>query len=338
VDPLLVEITAALGTEPLPDGERRRLERLADGLWEAVGAAFESIASIKGGAHRRSVLIACTEYALTAAVLGQWNLAVTERIGASLASVLRRGSAVEIATARGGVSAQAWVTEWLARNGVVGPRETRRVKRLLAARGLTRDLARSPQRRYEDVYLLRRLALVSDQRASAADRIPPWPRSWSVTTGARAYEATHAVFWLSDFGDMGWTEGSEVLSDDRDTIIEALDESNRYAIETANLDLRAEVALARICLGPGAPASSPDAIAVHARGAQGVPSPVRSGPIQDRYHAALVSALALTAALRRRRPIDPMRSAPCRSEHTTGAAGLSVTPVVSGGTRRVPAV
>jgi hypothetical protein len=99
-----------------------------------------------------------------------------------------------------------------------------------------------------------------------------------------------------------------VLSAGGDSIIEALDDSNRYAIETANLDLRAEVALARICLGAGPPASSLDAIAVHARRAHAVPSPLRSGPIQDRYHAALVSALALTAALRRRRPIDPTRS------------------------------
>ena len=126
--------------------------------------------------------------------------------------------------------------------------ECERLLRRLAARHALDVVSASPHARFGSAYFSHLLG--ADPSCGRPDSLPiaGWPAAFEVRSSADCDDLTHAIFWLTDFGQGSWPAGVGVLDADR-ARIEALVGSARLIVTAdADVDLALEVALADILL------------------------------------------------------------------------------------------
>jgi hypothetical protein len=105
-------------------------------------------------------------------------------------------------------------------------------------------VAPSPHRRYEAGYLSFLLAARGCPGGRSTSVVADWPRNWTVLSPTHCYELTHAVFWLTDFGERRWAAGGKVLRLSHGRVAALIAESAERYARGPDLDLALEIALA----------------------------------------------------------------------------------------------
>ena len=252
----------------------------------------------------RDRLKAMAEFALVAVLLRDWHddeRGWSSRVVQRLREVMPRGQADTFLKADPGLAPGcAWVVEALCGGGVAPDQ----VLVALRERAINPPSAIYPLARMEALYLLHRLNRLLGVDAAPLPPVATLCFVWNLPTrllsADEIYELVHAIFFLTAFGSRHWDVGLQVLSNCRAGFLASLDQAERTCLRTGNVDLIAELALARICLDGRADVTALLDELAQAQRPKGAIAPRNCrGEAGDCYHPSLVALLAVARAGRR---------------------------------------
>lgn len=249
-------------------------------------------------------LKAMAEFALAAVLLRDWHadeLGWSARVARRLRELMPRGQVDTFLKADPGLAPGcAWIVEALYGDRI----PPCGVLAALRERAINPPLAIYPLARMEALYLLHRLSRLLGVDPPPLPPVATLRFVWDMPTRllgvGEMYELVHAVFFLTAFGGHHWDVGQRALSACRAGFLASLGQAERTCLRRGNVDLIAELALARICVDGQADVTRLLGELARAQRRDGaIASQNSRGEALDCYHSSLATLLAVAVAGRR---------------------------------------